>query len=159
MQRGPLFLAAAFFEVLRFLALMFFVESVGLGEGSAVASAALRYCAVAQLVFIALFFFLWFDAVRFAAYRPLALLVKAVSLLSLIPLFMLLGSIHGVEGLLPLSGLAFLAALVVGAIDALGLLILALYRRPKSADAQAVTRGQEPAAQSAADIEAVEGIP
>ena len=71
MQRGPLFLAAAFFEVLRFLALMFFVESVGLGDGSAVATAVLRYCAVPQLIFIALFFFLWFDEVRYALYRPL----------------------------------------------------------------------------------------
>jgi hypothetical protein len=159
MQRGPLFLAAAFFEVLRFLALMFFVESVGLGDGSAVATAVLRYCAVPQLIFIALFFFLWFDEVRYALYRPLALLVKGVSLLALVPLFLLMGGLHGVAGLLPLSGLAFLAALAVGAIDALGLLVLALYRRRKSVEAGLGAPGQGPAPQSAADIETVEGIP
>ncbi|MFZ4616858.1 MAG: hypothetical protein ACOYM2_11770 [Rectinemataceae bacterium] len=159
MQRGPLFLAAAFFEVLRFLALMLFVEAVGLGEGSAVATAVLRYCAVAQLIFIALFFFLWFDEVRYAVYRPLALLVKGVSLFALVPLILLVGSLRGVEGLLLLSGLAFLAALAVGAIDALGLLVLALYRRRKSVEAGPVAPGQGPVPQGAADIETVEGIP
>jgi len=163
MQRGPLFLAAAFVEVLRFLSLMVLAEASGLLEAPAFNPALLRHVAAAQLLFFAIFFFLWFDQARYLVFRPLALVGKALSLLTLLPVLVaILGGLpHPLS--IPLPGLALLSAIALLAAELFTLLTLALYRRiPESRATESLgdapRRSPEGPPQEPDDIEKVEVI-
>lgn len=157
MKRGPLFLAAALVEVLRFFVLMIFAAALGLLTQHQLIPYFLRYLAVGQLLFAAAYFFLWLDGERYAVYRPLALAGKAVSLLAFSPLLIALLGSGGGEGYLLAGGTARYAAAFLPLADLLGILLLALYRRPGAPAAdkpplELAQRGPE-------DIERVESLP
>jgi len=139
MQRGPLFLAAAFVEVLRFFCLMFLAQAIGLLGVSPSSAPFVRYLAVAQLLLPAACFFLWLDGGRYAAYRPLALVGKAISLLAFLPLGLALAS--GLAGAgMPLSGrLVLPSATALLSCDLFTLLVLALHRRKAPEAREAAT--------------------
>jgi hypothetical protein len=123
MQRKPLFLVAAVAELARFLALAFLAEALGgLRSGTAL-PLFFRYLAAPQLLFAAAFFFLWFDPSRYAAYRPLALLGKGLSVLASLPL--LVGLLRLTSGATLVGPEAAPASLVAVGVDLFGLLVLA----------------------------------
>ncbi|MDA8409112.1 MAG: hypothetical protein M0001_01820 [Treponema sp.] len=161
MKRGPLFLAAALFEVLRFFILMIFAAALGLLSPRPFIPSFIRYIAVGQLLFVAALFFLWLDGERYAVYRPLALTGKALSLAAFIPLALGLAGALGGEGFIPAGGQAAGAAVLLLLVDIFGILVLALYRRPAPATTGGATReGASSAAQRGPDdIEKVEGLP
>ena len=165
MKRGPLFLAAALVEVLRFFILMTFAAALGLLAQRPLIPSFVRYAAVGQLIFVAAFFFLWWDGERYAAYRPLALIGKVLSLAAFVPLALgLMGSLVG-EGFIPASGNAAGMAVVLPLVDLLGALLLGLYHRQLPA-ADSVARANPPSPGEPAvaqrgpdDIEKVEDLP
>ena len=167
MKRGPLFLAAALVEVLRFFILMTFAAALGLLAQRPLIPSFVRYVAIGQLLFVAAYFFLWLDYDRYAAYRPLALTGKLLSLAAFAPLgFGLVGTIAS-EGFIPAGRGAASSAIFLPLVDLLGLLILALYRRsaavPSSASGPPAAGGAATAASHAQrgpdDIEKVEDLP
>jgi hypothetical protein len=165
MKRGPLFLAAALVEVLRFFILMTFAAALGLLAQRPLIPSFIRYAAIGQLLFVVAFFFLWLDLDRYAAYRPLALTGKILSLAAFLPVsFGLIGAM-GSEGFVPAGRGAANAAIVLPLVDLLGILILALYRRqPQGSSPIASPAGGSLVSPSAAqrgpdDIEKVEDLP
>jgi hypothetical protein len=163
MRRGFLFLVAAFIEVLRFFSLMLFAEAIGFIDSGSLTPSLLRYVAVPQLLFAVVFFFLWLDGQRYTAFRPLALLGKAISLVAFVPLLLaFFGSIRS-EGFIPLPNFALGSAFYIVAADIFGMLVLALYRRalihgaPSSGSARSGD-GDSPM-QGPEDIEKVEALP
>lgn len=156
MKRGPLFLAAALVEVLRFFVLMTLAAALGLLAQRPLIPSYLRYLAVGQLIFFAIFLFLWLDEGRYAVYRPLALAGKVVSLVALLPLFASFAGTLGGEGFIPAGRSALLAAAFLPLAELFGLLVLALYRRsPVLQDPEAPRLAQS----SPEDIERVESLP
>ncbi|HUX40006.1 MAG TPA: hypothetical protein VMV83_02475 [Rectinemataceae bacterium] len=167
MKRGPLFLAAALVEVLRFFILMTFAAALGLLAQRPLIPSFIRYAAIGQLLFVVAYFFLWLDLDRYAAYRPLALIGKILSLAAFVPVGLGLIGAMGSEGFIPAGGGAANAAISLPLVDLLGILILAVYRRPApsaSSTAEPVSAGGPAASTSAAqrgpeDIEKVEDLP
>ena len=165
MKRGPLFLAAALFEVLRFFILMTFAAALGLLAQRPLIPSFIRYAAVGQFLFVAAYFFLWLDGERYAAYRPLALFGKVLSVVAFAPLALgLVGAAVG-EGLIPAGRNLVGPALLLPLVDLLGILLLAFYRRstlPPGDKATAVppAAGAAPVVQRGPDdIEKVEDLP
>lgn len=167
MKRGPLFLAAALVEVLRFFILMTFAAALGLLAQRPLIPSFIRYAAIGQLLFIVAYFFLWLDFDRYAAYRPLALTGKILSLAAFVPVgFGLIGAM-GSEGFIPAGRGAANAAIALPLVDLLGILILGLYRRSASGASSIAgpgSAGGSVASPSAAqrgpeDIEKVEDLP
>lgn len=154
MKRGPLFLAAALVEVLRFFILMTFAAALGLLDHRPITPSFIRYVAVGQLLFFAVFFFLWYDEERYAVYRPLALAAKAISFVAFVPVALsLAGALFG-EGFVPAGRSAVTGVFALPTADLLGLFVLALYRRsPRPSKAPSLAQ------QGPEDIESVEGIP
>lgn len=156
MKRGPLFLAAALVEVLRFFILMTLAAALGLLADRPLIPDFVRYVSVVQLLFAAAYFFLWFDHDRYREYRPLALVGKFVSILAYAPLALSLIGYAGGEGFVPAGRLSAVASAGIPAVDLAGIFLLVLYRRtPSRATPQAAVvaqRGPE-------DIEKVEELP
>ncbi len=127
MQRTPRFLVAAVAELFRFLGIASLAESLGAlrDEGAAL----FRYAAAPQLLFVAAFFFLWRDEDRYAAYRPLALVGKALELAAF-PLLVLALS-RADPLVLPDPGSALLPAAFIFIVDLGGLAALSR-GRPRS---------------------------
>lgn len=156
MQRKTLFLVAAAAELGRFLALAFLAGAVGALRSGSGLPAFLRYAMVPQLLFSAMFFFLWYDRGRYGAYRPLAIAGKAVSLAAFIPLAVSLVS----EGtpMAYLSRQGATAAIVALGVDLAGLLLLCLYGREDGEPRSRIEGGGAPGApRGPDDIEKVEG--
>ena len=162
MRRGFLFLVAAFVEVLRFFSLMLFAEAIGFLDSGSLTPSFLRYVAVPQLLFVAVFFFLWLDGRRYTSFRPLALLGKAISLVAFLPLLLaFFGSIRS-EGFIPLPSFALGSAFFMVSADVFGMLVLALYRRGlfRVTSSESARSGDgAPAPQGPEDIEKVEALP
>lgn len=147
MQRKVLYLAASIAELLRFLALFFIADSLGVLMMDGGIPALLRYAAAPQLLFAAGLFFLWYDPERYGAYRPLLLVGKAIGLLVLAPFaFRLVAS-----GLAEIRDFALIG--LIALVDLLVLLLLAL--RPRAA--RAVPAAEETGPRGPEDIEKVEG--
>jgi len=162
MKRGPLFLAAALFEVLRFFILMTFAAALGLLAQRPLIPSFIRYVAIGQLLFVAAYFFLWLDGDRYAVYRPLVLTGKILSLAAFAPLALGLAGAMGSEGFIPAGKSAANAGIFLPLVDLLGILVLALYHRPNLAASEAAppSSGAPSAAQRGPDdIEKVEDLP
>ena len=156
MQRKPLFLVAAAAELGRFLALAFLAGAVGALRSGSGLPAFFRYAMVPQLLFAAMFFFLWYDRERYGAYRPLGIAGKAVSLAAFIPLAIGLAT----EGtsMAYLSRQGAMAAVVTLGVDLAGLLLLCLYgRQDGEARGKPEEAGTPGAPKGPDDIEKVEG--
>jgi len=153
MKRGPLYLAAALVEVLRFFVLMTFAAALGLLGQRPLLPALLRYVAVGQLLFFAAFVFLWVDEERYAVYRPLALTGKIVSFVALVPVAL---SFAGSETFASSGRQAMVTGIFLPLADLFGILVLGFYRRSKPAlppePPDAAQHGPE-------DIEQVESLP
>jgi hypothetical protein len=158
MQRKPLFLVAAAAELGRFMALAFLAGAVGALRSGSGLPAFFRYAMVPQLLFAAMFFFLWYDQGRYGAYRPLGIAGKAVSLLAFIPLAISL--ITEGASMAYLSRQGAVAAIVTLGVDLAGLLLLCLYDRDRQ-EGGSVAMIEETGAPGAPrgpdDIEKVEG--
>ena len=156
MQRKPLFLVAAAAELGRFLALAFLAGAVGALRSGSGLPAFFRYAMAPQLLFAAMFFFLWYDRERYGAYRPLAIAGKAVSLAAFIPLAV--GLVAEGASMAYLARQGALAAAAVLGIDLGSLLLLCLYGRPEGeTEAEPGEAGAPGAPRGPEDIEKVEG--
>lgn len=151
MRRKPIHLCAAITEAIRFFALAFLAYAIG-SLGSASVEGILRYAAVPQILFAAGFFFLWFDPLRYSAYRSLLLLGKIASILCLLPLAASVAGDPGARGLsLGKPALGLSMALLISALDLFALAVLFLAKpQIQAAD------GSKPIGQSPEDIERIE---
>jgi len=91
MKRQGLHLTASIAELVRFFALMLLSGNIGLVADDGGASRMVRYLAAPQLLFAAGFFFLWLDAGRYGAYRPLLAVGKVVAFAAFIPFIAFIG--------------------------------------------------------------------
>ena len=156
MQRKTLFLVAAAAELGRFLALAFLAGAVGALRSGSGLPAFFRYAMVPQLLFAAMFFFLWYDRERYGAYRPLAVAGKAVSLVAFVPLAISL--ITEGASMAYLSRQGVVAAIVALGVDMAGLLLLCLYGKPDGEPGAKIEDTATPGAPKGPDdIEKVEG--
>lgn len=156
MQRKPLFLVAAAAELGRFLALAFLAGAVGALRSGSGLPAFFRYAMAPQLLFAAMFFFLWYDRERYGAYRPLAIAGKAVSLVAFVPLAVSL--IAEGASMAHLARQGAVAAIAALGVDMVGLLVLCLYGRADGEPRGKIGDDGAPGApRGPDDIEKVEG--
>jgi hypothetical protein len=149
MQRKPFFLAAAIAELLRFLAIFFLADSLGVLRMGVGVPALFRYAAAPQLLFAAALFFLWYDYERYEVYRPLLVAGKSVSLFVLLPLALrIVGSGLGETSDFILLG--FAAFVDVGVLVLAARKSATIEAAPPPVEGQTGPRGPE-------DIEKVEG--
>jgi hypothetical protein len=149
MQRKPLFLAASIAELLRFLAIFFLADSLGVLRMGVGAPSLFRYAASPQLLFAAALFFLWYDYGRYEAYRPLLAAGKAVSLLVLLPLALRL-ALSQLGAMSDFVLLGFAALVDIGVLLLASLKSRAVEATPPQVESHTGPRGPE-------DIEKVEG--
>jgi hypothetical protein len=149
MQRKPFFLAAAIAELLRFLAIFFLADSLGVLRMGVGVPALFRYAASPQLLFAAALFFLWYDYERYEAYRPLLVAGKAVSLFVFIPLALRLAASQ-------LGEMSDFILLGFAALVDIGVLVLAA-RKPAAVKAASPSVEGRTGPRGPEDIEKVEG--